>query len=236
MYSPMGSVPADRPAPTSAVAPQAPAPYAPPAVVFGAYNEDAAIGATVPFAAAAPSPRRFFGVSTDFGLPDGANLGLVVRPASWIRLHAAGGSNSANVGFGGGVTLIPYWFWHIGPSLTFEGGFCRMGDVNVVLRTFFQVPAWMKDYAQQAGYSYFNSHLGLEFGRGRVTGFIHVGGSYVDGTVRTPNPVCVQTSSTPCSGGAVSPDQTQLRLGEDAKVKVYTISGKAGIIVYFGGI
>ena len=199
-------------------------------------HEDAAIAETVPLPATAPTARRLFGVTTDLGLPDGANLGLVVRPASWIRLHAAGGTNSANVGFRGGLTAIPHWFGHIGPSITLEAGFCRMGDVNSVLRTFFQVPAWMKDYAQQAGYAYYNAHVGLEFGRGRITGFIHVGGSYVDGTVRTPNPVCVQTSNTPCSGGTASPNQTHLVLGEDAKVRVYTISAKAGLIVYFGGL
>jgi hypothetical protein len=108
-----------------------------------------------------------------------------------------------------------------------------MGQVNSVLRTFFQVPAWMKDYAQEAGYSYYNVHLGVEFGRGNVTGFIHAGGSYVDGTVRTPNPVCV-VSSTSCS--TTSPNQTNLILGQDATVRVYTISAKAGLIVFFGGL
>jgi hypothetical protein len=176
-----------------------------------------------------------FGLATDLGLPDGVNLGLLLRPAAWIRLHAAGGTNSASVGFRGGITAIPHWFWHVGPSVTLEAGFCRMGEVNSVLRTFFQVPAWMKDYAQQAGYSYYNVQLGLEFGRGNVTGFIHAGGSYVDGTVRTPNPVCV-VSSTPCTGSTVSPDQTHLILGQDATVRVYTISAKVGIIVFFGGL
>jgi hypothetical protein len=203
-------------------------------VVVGAH-EDAAIATPVALAAAAPTSRRLFGVTTDLGLPDGVNLGLVLRPASWIRLHAAGGTNSASVGFRGGATAIPHWFWHVGPSVTLEAGFCRMGEVNDVLRTFFQVPGWMKDYAQQAGYSYYNVHLGLEFGRSNVTGFIHVGGSYVDGIVRTPNPVCVP-SSTPCTGSTVSTDQAHLVLGQDAKVRVYTISAKAGLIVFFGGL
>ena len=249
MYSPMGSAPADRPAPIvnppppsaptdlpapiSVAAPPAPATYAPAAVLVGAH-EDAAIAETVPLPATAPKSRHLLGLATDLGLPDGVNLGLVVRPASWIRLHAAGGTNTASVGFRGGATAIPHWFSYFGPSITLEAGYCRMGEVNGVLRTFFQVPPWMKDYAQEAGYAYYNAHLGLEFGRGNVTGFIHAGGSYVDGTVRMPNPVCVQTTGTPCSG--VSPDQPQLILGQDAKVRVYTISAKAGLIVYFGGL
>jgi hypothetical protein len=203
-------------------------------VVVGG-RDDVAIAQAVPLAATPPS-RHLLGLATDLGLPDGANIGLVVRPASWIRLHAAGGTNSVSVGFRGGATAIPRWFWHIGPSITLEGGYYRVGQVNSVLRTFFRVPDWMKDYAQQAGYAYYNAHLGLEFGRGNVTGFIHAGGSYVDGTVRAPNPVCVQTSSSPCSGGTASPGQAQLVLGQDAKVRVYTISAKAGIIVFFGGL
>ena len=181
-------------------------------------------------APAAASPH-LLGFATDVGLPDGANLSLVLRPTDWVRLHGAVGTNSASLGFRGGVTAIPHWFWQIGPSITLEAGYCRIGNVNSVLRTFFQVPAWMKDYAQEAGYMYYNAHLGIEFGRGNVTGFIHAGGSYVDGTVRTPNSVTIPAPA----GTSVSTDPTQLILGQDAKVRVYTMSAKAGIIVYFGG-
>jgi hypothetical protein len=167
---------------------------------------------------------------TDMGLPDGVNLGMVFRPASWTRLHVAGGTNTASMGFRGGVTAIPYWLWFIGPSLSVEAGFCRVGDVNGVLRTFFQVPGWMKDYVQQAGYSYYNGHLGLEFGRGHVTGFLHAGGSYIHGTVRMPKPVLLATST---SGSAANP--AQLTMGQDATVQVYTLSFKAGLMVFFGG-
>jgi hypothetical protein len=164
------------------------------------------------------------------GLPDGANLGLVVRPTSWIRVHGVGGTNTASVGFRGGITAIPYWLWHFGPSATIEAGFCRIGDLNDVLRTFFQVPSWMRGYAQQAGYTYYNAHLGLEIGRGNITGFIHAGGSYMDVTVRTPNSVTIP----PLSNSTDPPAQLILR--KDAKVYVYTISAKAGLIVYFGGL
>jgi hypothetical protein len=194
-------------------------------------RDDAAIAERVPLESAEPPSPHLLGVATDIGLPDGANLGLVVRPTSWIRLNAAGGTNSASLGFRGGVTAIPHWFWRIGPSFTLEAGYCRVGNVNGLLRNFFQVPSWMKDYAQQAGYTYYNAHLGIEFGRRNITGFIHVGGSYIDGTVRTPNSVSVP-STTP----GVSTDSAQLILGQDAKVRAYTISAKAGLIVYFGGL
>ena len=192
--------------------------------------DDVAVAETTTPAAAAPRSARLIGFITDLGLPDGANLGLVVRPAAWLRLHAAGGTNSVSLGFRGGVTAIPHWFWHFGPSLTLEAGYCRVGNVNQVLRTFFQVPSWMKDYVQQAGYAYYNAHLGIEFGRGNVTGFIHAGASYVDGTVRTPNAVIVATGTN-----SPAADPPQVILGQDATVRVLTPSAKAGIIVFFGG-
>ncbi|MGB8294004.1 MAG: hypothetical protein WCG85_01110 [Polyangia bacterium] len=193
-------------------------------------RSDATIAETVtPAPAARPKPH-LLGVTTDVGLPDGANLGLVLRPTSWIRLNAAGGTNSASLGFRGGVTAIPQWFWQIGPSFTLEAGYCRVGNVNGLLRSFFQVPSWMKDYAQQAGYTYYNAHLGLEFGRRNITGFIHAGGSYIDGTVRAPNPVLIT------SVGTSSTDVPHLIFGQDAKVQAYTLSAKVGLIVYFGGL
>jgi hypothetical protein len=88
----------------------------------------------------------------------------------------------------------------------------------------------MSGYVQQAGYTYYNAHLGLEFGRGNLTGYIHFGGSYLDVRVRTPHPVTIP----PPTGTSDEPAQVILR--QDATVTVYTLSGKAGIIVYFGGI
>jgi hypothetical protein len=183
-----------------------------------------------PAPAAKSSIPAMLGVVTDLGLPDGINLGLAFRPTSWARLHVAGGTNTASMGFRGGVTAIPYWLWFIGPSLSIEAGFYRVGDVNGVLRTFFQVPGWMKDYVQQAGYSYYNGHLGLEFGRGHVTAFVHGGGSYVHGSVHTPKPVFLATS---LSGSSTNP--AQLILAQQASVDVLTFSLKAGLIVFFGG-
>jgi hypothetical protein len=214
--------PVKRPAPIATAAPSPPA--APDA------RDNAAIAETVPLPTATRPSLRLLGVTTDVGLPDGANLGLVLRPSSWIRVNASGGTNSASLGFRGGLTAIPYWFWHVGPSVTLEAGYFRVGNVNGILRSFFQVPAWMRDYAQQAGYTYYNAHLGIEFGRSNITGFIHAGASYIDGSVRTPNSVTIAPAP-----GTTSTDPAQFILGQDAKVTVLTFSAKAGLIVYFGG-
>jgi hypothetical protein len=194
-------------------------------------SPDAAVAETT-ISTAAPPARRLFGLTSDVGLPDGINIGLVVRPTSWIRAHGVAGTNTASVGFRGGITAIPYWLWHFGPSATFEAGFCRLGDFNDALRTFFQVPSWMNGYVQQAGYTYYNAHFGLEFGRGNLTGYLHFGGSYLDVRVRTPHPVAIP----PVTGASSTNDPAQVILRQDAKVTVYTLSGKAGIIVYFGGL
>ena len=225
--TPIGSPPAARPGPV-VYAPIVSPPANQPAPIAFAPPSARAEAATL--APAAPASPRLFGLATDVGLPDGANLGLVLRPAAWVRLHGAVGTNSASLGFRGGATAIPHWFWHFGPSVTVEAGYCRVGDVNSVLRTFFQIPSWMTDYAQQAGYTYYNVHLGLEFGRGNVTGFLHAGGSYVDGTVRTPKPVTIATGTT---GSSIDP--AELILAQDAKIRVFTMSAKAGLIVFFGG-
>ena len=52
----------------------------------------------------------------------------------------------------------------------------------------------------------------------------------MDVTVRTPNSVTIP----PLSNSTDPPAQLILR--KDAKVYVYTISAKAGLIVYFGGL
>jgi hypothetical protein len=173
----------------------------------------------------------YFGLGLDVGLPEGASLALVIRPVSRIRLHAAGGTNSTGMGFRGGLTVIPYWFWWVAPSLSLEAGYCRVGDVNSVITTFFQVPGWMKEYAQQAGYRYYNGHLGIEIGKSRWTWFVHVGVSYISGVVRMPRPV-------PLTGvnGVVSATTPDVVLGQDASIQVITLSGKTGLVFHFGGL
>jgi hypothetical protein len=158
-------------------------------------------------------------------------LALSIRPASFARLHLAGGTNTSGAGLRGGLTLIPYWFWFVAPSVNVEAGFCRVGQVNSVVTTFFQVPGWMKEYAQEAGYTYFNGQLGLEFGKDVVTGFLHAGVSYVTGVVRMPNPVALTSVSGEKT--ATTPDVV---LGQDATIQVVTISAKVGIVIHFGGL
>jgi hypothetical protein len=88
----------------------------------------------------------------DVGVPDGAALGLSVRPfVEWLRVSAAGTYNGMAPGARVGITLDPISF-PIAPTLTVEGGHYWAGSVPT-----------MND-AVAVGYNYMNFHLGLEFG------------------------------------------------------------------------
>jgi hypothetical protein len=177
---------------------------------------------------AAPTKRGVFGLATDVGMPDGLNLGLVLAPAKWLRLAASAGTNSAALGYRGGLSLVPVGW---GPSFTFEVGHCNLAEMNSVLRTFFSVSNWVKPYVQQFGYTYLNAHLGLDYPVGNFMLFLHGGYTYLMGTVRGSNPVVVGTNSD----AAKTPNMT-VTIGQDGEVRAHTLSAKLGIVLMFGGI
>ena len=158
-------------------------------------------------------------------MPDGANLGLLVAPTRWMRIMAAGGTNSAGLSYRGGLSFIPVGW---GPSFSFEVGHCNIAPMNSVLSTFFGVANWVKPYVQELGYTYFNAHLGFDYPLGNWTIFLHGGYTYLMGTVRGPNPVVVGRNSDQTPNMTVS-------IGEDGVVRAHTLSAKLGILYMFGG-
>jgi hypothetical protein len=224
-------VPIHAPAAPPHVVPEGP--YVPPAPYFlpvassagnHAGSVPAAAQTSVAVAAARPagpkSGGRVLGLGIDLGVPDGVNLGLMLSPSDWLRLEASLGTNSASLGYRGGLSLVPVGW---GPSFTFELGHCNLAAPTDTVRTFFSVPKWVEPYVQQLGYTYFNAHLGFDLVYGRATVFIHGGYSYLMGTVRAPAPVVVDQSNT------------SVTLAEDGKVYAHTLSAKVGLIVMFGG-
>jgi hypothetical protein len=177
-------------------------------------------------AATAVPPRRpghrFFGVSSDIGLPDGLNVGLVVAPTDWMRLGASIGTNSASLDYRGGLSLIPMGW---GPSLSLEVGHCNIAATTSVIRTFFSVASWMQLYVQELGYTYVNAHLGFDYRFTGLTLFVHGGYTYLMGTIRAPNTVVVDTSTN-----------TTVTLAQDGNVHAHTLSAKIGLIYMFGGL
>jgi hypothetical protein len=153
-------------------------------------------------------------------VPDGINLGLVLAPAAWLRFGAALGTNSAALGYRGGLSLVPMGW---GPSLTFEAGHCNLAAPTDTVRAFFRVPTWVKPYVQELGYTYLNAHLGFDLALGRVVLFLHGGYTYLMGTVRAPKPVVIDKSGT------------TVTIMQDGHVNAHTLSGKLGLIIMFGG-
>ncbi|MDP9036191.1 MAG: hypothetical protein M3O50_15430 [Myxococcota bacterium] len=143
----------------------------------------------------------------DLGVPDGAALGLVVRPHfEWLRLGAAVTHNGMAAGGRLGVTLDPISF-PIAPTFTAEGGHYWEGRLPLV------------GNSPSIGYNYANLHLGMEVGnRATFRFFLRGGVSWVDvSTAHFQN----------VTGGARS------GIGDPSYSGWLAPSGKLGFSVYF---
>jgi hypothetical protein len=154
-------------------------------------------------------------------MPDGLNLGLVLAPADWMRLGASLGTNSASLNYRGGLSILPVGW---GPSFNLEVGHCNTAQTTSLIRTFFTVPTWVKQYVQELGYTYVNAHLGFDYRVGGLTLFIHGGATYLLGTIRAPEVIIVDKSTS-----------TSVKINQDGTVTALTLSAKAGLIYMFGG-
>jgi hypothetical protein len=115
------------------------------------------------------SPHRTFGMFMDVGVPDGAALGVVVRPKfDWLRIGGAVTHNGMAPGMRVGVTLDPVSF-PIGPTLSVEGGHYWGGKLP------------MLSDSPSIAYNYANFHLGIEVGsRATFRFFLRGGVSWLD--------------------------------------------------------
>jgi hypothetical protein len=160
--------------------------------------EDGAIRAEPDRVHAASAERHHtFGMVMDVGVPDGAALGVSVRPfVEWLRVSAAGSYNGMAPGARVGMTLDPIAF-PIAPTFTVEGGHYWSGPVPMV-----------KD-SVSVGYNYMNLHLGLEFGsQSSFRFFVRGGVSWLDisGTVnQQSNSSGSPSVSDPSFSGWVAP-------------------------------
>lgn len=153
------------------------------------------------------------GLVVDAGVPDGMNLGIVVRPLDWLRLHVSASYNLATWGIRGGVAYVPFDYW-ITPSLVVEGGTYFPGSLRDAMRTYANVDS---EYVpDRILYHYFNAHLGLELGSDWFTFFLRGGYSYLDMSLRPPDSA-----------------EDGLRFEEDARITAWLPSAKLGFVVYF---
>lgn len=172
----------------------------------------------------ADDPARLpsIGLGADVGLPDGLMASLVVRPTPILRAHLGAGANSASPGFRGGVSVLPFG---IGPSLTLEGGHYLAGNASGIARTLFGGLGQFASYVGKIGYTFVNTHAGLDFGGESFTFFIHGGVTYLRATLSDVH-VPMETSTR-----ADAP-ATTLTFREDPVLRMWTPSAKIGLIFY----
>jgi len=167
-----------------------------------------------------------FGIILDVGIPDGGALGILYRPASFLRISGAATYNAVGFGARGGITLVPFHF-AITPTVTVEGGHYFAADATPLVRQAFNDPTITSPALQAVAYDYVNAHLGLEIGSPQhFMFFLRGGGSYIQSTIKNSGQVLQQLGGT---GG--TPDPT-LEVG-DLKITLTVPSVKLGIIAFF---
>jgi hypothetical protein len=188
-----------------------------PAVVEGPGAEASAAAVAEPLSPALPH----FGLSLDVGIPDGAVLAGVVRPADWVRLSLGLAYNAISPGVRVGATFTPFHFL-ITPSLTVEAGHFFVGDPGSKFNVLVGSSGTAAEDFQHITYDYGNLHLGMEIGGARFSGFLHVGMSYVHAQVHDFQAALQKNTSDP----TLEADDPSLR---------FTVpSLKLGLLFYFG--
>lgn len=180
-------------------------------------QEPTTVAATSTAPAAKHWPR--LGLMADVGVPDGAIASLVVRPWTWLRGYAGGGSNSVSRGWRGGFSLIPFG---AGPSASLEYGHYQDGDANGLVRRLVGSQFDASPLLKQIGYDYVNAHVGLDFGGKHVVFFLHGGVSMVWAQLHNVNAAIHSDASS----------TTIVQVGQDPKIKATGSSFKAGLIVF----
>lgn len=174
----------------------------------------------------AQNPPVLLGLMVDAGVPDGANLALALRPARWLRVHAGGGHNTVSSGLRAGLAVLPFG---AGPSASFEVGHYRDGDANGLVRGFVGANGALTPLFERLGYTYVNSQLGLELGRGSLQFFVHAGLSFLRARIHNAQ------AAVDARSASASSSSTSVRITQDPIVRAWIPSVKLGMVVYFGG-
>lgn len=178
---------------------------------------------TAPSARAETAPPRL-GLMLDAGVPDGGNVSLVYRPISRVRLNAGVSHNLVGPGVRGGITLAPFTTWFT-PTVSGTYGRFFERDANPAARMMLNDPALSSPALERFGYDYADAHLGLEFGRRRLTFFIHGGVTRVWGSVHN-------LDDAGETDGAQADDGMTVTFTEDPTFTLTTLSARLGLVYY----
>lgn len=171
--------------------------------------------------AAAPADPPRIGAGADLGLPDGATVSIVARPIRSIRAHAGLSHNLISLGERAGLTWVPLSWW-ASPTLSVEYGHYAEGNANPLVRMISGDPSFSSAVLDRVGYNYANAHVGLELGRRWFTFYLHAGVSRVTGAVHN---LSAETMSQ-------SAGTTSVSFARDPSVRLWSVSGRVGFIVY----
>jgi len=103
------------------------------------------------------------GVVVDAGFPQGASVGILVRPVPAIRFWAGPAWNYIGLGLQGGIAVVP-WHFALTPVLSVEAGRYFSSDVSFLASDSQGVPPEIAPLLEDVSYSYAAVHAGLEFG------------------------------------------------------------------------
>lgn len=174
-----------------------------------------------PAAAVATPVLSHIGLSLDVGIPDGATVSGLFRPADWVRLSAGLGYNFLSPGIRVGATFTPFHFL-LTPSLTLEAGHYFVGDPGSKLDALVGSSGTAADNFRNVSYDFGNVHLGLEIGGKNFGGFLHVGMSYVNASVHDFQTLLQKNTNDPSLEAA------------DPSLRFTVPSLKLGILYFFG--
>lgn len=111
----------------------------------------------------------------DLGTLEGGMMSLVYRPASWLRLHAGGGTNGAGPGVRAGATVPIGRGW----GVSLEGGHFFPGDLNGLFSAFAGPDYDDSHLLERFDYDFANVQLGWEIERSGLVFFVRAGVGYV---------------------------------------------------------
>ncbi|NOK23074.1 hypothetical protein [Corallococcus carmarthensis] len=122
-------------------------------------------------------PERLapFGLMLDAGMPEGAGLSGVFRPSPHLRLHIGGAHNGLRGALRAGLTLLPLK-GKVSPSFSWEFGHAQAASTKTMNRRLADSTQLPTSSMERVGYSYFSTHLGLEFNATRRLSFFVRGG------------------------------------------------------------
>lgn len=126
-----------------------------------------------------PPPRQarepMLGLRLELGVPEGATVALLFRPAPAFRLWAGPSWNVVAWGLQGGVAVVPFQL-AVSPVLSAEVGHYFDADLTHFVKPSSGAPAEVQPLLRSAGYTYVAGHLGVELGSQRGLTFTVQGG------------------------------------------------------------